>query len=274
MKNKGQGVKRPVLAAVALTALIMSSCGGPYSARRIVEPEGKLALASSLFEKGKYKEASVEYKDFLAAFAGDERSDFAQFRLAESYRLDGDYPLAAVEYRILINDYGYSEYVDDAFYLEGLCAFMQRQRPEKDQSKTYEALGRINRFLQVFKDSPLRPEAEKTRGMIHDILGEKDFKNGMLYFTKKHNNAALLYFDKVISDYPSTVWAARSMYYRGRIAEMNGDMEAALMAYGESASSAFDFSEKPDAAARAGKPAGGGEGGAGQPGETKSEDRG
>jgi len=274
LKNKGQGVKRLVLAVAVIPAVILSSCGGPYSARKMVEPERKLSIASSLFDKGKYKEASVEYKDFLAAFAGDERSDFAQFRLAESYRLDGDYPLAAVEYRILINDYGYSEYVDDAFYLEGLCAFMQRQRPERDQSKTYEALGRINRFLQVFKDSPLRPEAEKTRDRIHDILGEKDFKNGMLYFSRKHNNAALLYLDKVISDYPSTIWAARSRYYSGRIAEMNGDMEAALKAYGESASSAFDFSEKPDAAARAKKPAGRDAGKAGQAGETNSEDRG
>ncbi len=272
MRKEDKIYGRLVLSAAFIAQVMIYSCGGPYTARNIDEPDQKSTFASGLFDKGKFREASVEYKDFLADFAGDERSDFAQFRLAECYRLDGDYPLAAVEYRILINDYGYSEYIDDAFYLEGLCAFMQRQRPERDQSKIYEALNRINRFLQVFPDSPRKAEAEKTRLQIYEILGEKDFRNAMLYFSRKHNNAALLYFDKVISDYSATIWASRSRYYKGRIAQKNGDIDAALREYGESARSAFDFSEKKDAAGRLKELAGQGKDNAGQAGETDGED--
>ena len=232
------------------SALLIGSCGGPYTAKRVNQPDLKLRVAEGLFEKERYADAALEYKDFLAVFAGDERADFAQFRLAECLRFDEDYMMAAIEYRILINDYGYSEYIDDAFYLEGFCSFMQSQRPERDQTKTYEALSRINRFLRLFPDSPRKAEAEKTRNKIHDLLGEKEYMNAKVYFSRKHFNAAIVYFDKVVEQYPETVWAAISHYYKGRIAEDKGEIDAAVFEYGESLSSKFKFDEKSDAAKR------------------------
>jgi outer membrane protein assembly factor BamD len=215
----------------AAAAVLAASCGGPYKARRIELPDQKLALADELFERGKYDRSAVEYKDFLATFAGDERSDYAQFRLAESYRLDEQYAVAAVEYRILVSDYGYSDYVDDAFFLEGVCAFKQTNRPERDQTKSYEALNRINRFLQIFPSSPRREEAEEIRIKIHDQLGKKDFLNAKLYFSMHRDGAALIYFDKIIASYPSTVWAQRSHYYRGLIMKNRGNREEAVKSF-------------------------------------------
>jgi outer membrane protein assembly factor BamD len=208
--------------------LSLTSCGGPYTARRVGLPDEKLALADNLFERRKYDRAAVEYKDFLATFAGDERSDYAQFRLAESYRLDEQYAVAAVEYRILVNDYGYSEYVDDSFFLEGLCAFNQANRAERDQTKSYDALNRINRFLQLFPTSPRKEEAERALIEIHERLGKKDFLNAKLYYSMRENDAALIYFEKVISAFPATVWAQRSHYYRGMIMKNRGEMEEAV----------------------------------------------
>jgi outer membrane protein assembly factor BamD len=230
--------------------LVASSCGGPYRARRVNLPNEKLAIADMLFDREKYADAIVEYKDFLASFAGDERSDYAQFRIAESYRLDGDHTLAAIEYRILISDYGYSEYVDDAFYLEGLCAFEQAPRSERDQTKTFEALGRITRFLQLFPDSPRRAEAEKVLAAIHDRLGRKEYLSARLYHSKKRFDAALIYYDKIIANYPNTVWTGKSHYYRGVILEERGEHAGAVRDFGEAVASPFEFDEKRDAAAR------------------------
>ena len=195
---------------VLFAVILISSCGGPYTAKRINQPDAKLLLADELFKDEKYSDAAAEYKDFLAVFAGDERADLAQFMLAECLRMDGDYPMASIEYRILINDYGYSEYVDDAFFLEGKCSFMQSQRPERDQNKTYEALSRINRFLRLFPNSPRKAEAEETRREIHDLLGKKELMNAKLYFSRGHHKAAMVYFDKIVEHYPDTVWAAIS----------------------------------------------------------------
>ncbi len=216
---------------LALASLAAASCGGPYTPKKMNLATDKLALADRLFEKGSYRSAAAEYKDFLATFAGDDRSDDAQYRIAESYRLDKEYALAEVEYRILINEYGYSDYVDDAFYLEGVCAFRQSPRFEQDQTKSYQALDRLNRFLQMFPSSSRLEEARTTIREIHAKLARKDFSAAKLYFSKKRYDASLVYLRKIIELYPETIWAARSRHYRAFIRETQGDAAGAIEDY-------------------------------------------
>ncbi len=245
-----RGAARVPLVAALAAALLVSSCGGPYTPKRISVAGDKIALADRLFDRGKFGDAAVEYKDFLATFAGDDRSDYAQFRLAESYRRDKQYALAEVECRILINEFGYSQYVDDAFYLESVSALRQAPRIERDQSKAYEALTRLQRFLETFPASDRTAEAKATLAEIHDRLGHKEFLNARLYISRKAHDAALVYIDKVIDVYPATTWAARCLYYRGQIKELRGDAAGAVDDYRAVAASKGDVPERADARAR------------------------
>lgn len=237
-----------IISAAAL--LFAFSCAGPYKAKVVNQPTEKLEIADGLFNRGKYQDAIVEYKDYLAVFAGDERSDYAQFKLAEAYRLDENYPLAAVEYRILINDYGYSEYVDDAFYLESLCYYKQARRVERDQTKTFEARSRIIRFLRLFPNSPRMDEAKELLAEINDKLADKKFMAAKLYFSLEHYNAASIYFRNVVDEYPDTRWAVKSHYYLGRILEESGKIERAADEYRMVTSSSSNVEEKDKAAKR------------------------
>ena len=241
---------RVVSVALALVGLLVASCGGPYTPKKMNLASDKLVVANALFEKRDFGRSALEYKDFLGTFAGDERSDYAQFRLAESYRLDKEYALAEVEYQILINDYGYSEYVDDAFFLEGLCAFRQAPRAERDQTKSYDALDRLNRFLQLFPTSPRVAEARATIHDIHSRLGKKDFLSAKLYFSKKAYDASLIYLNKIIDLDSATVWTARSLYYRARIEEKRGDPAGAAGDYRKALAVKEAFSERQDAEKR------------------------
>jgi outer membrane protein assembly factor BamD len=244
LKRAGRAVLIIALASMA------ASCGGPYSAKNVNVPDEKLRLADELYSKRKYTQAGMEFKDFLAVFAGDERGDYAQFMLAESYRGAKEFALASVEYRILIADYGYSEYIDDAFFLEGLCAFEMSQRAERDQKYTYDALTRINRFLDLFPNSPRRDEALEVRREIHDVLGKKAFDAAKLYFRDEHYGAADIYFRKVTDNYPDTSWAGRSWYYIGFIQQSNGEMDPAAESYSKAVRSEHDFSEKRSASSQ------------------------
>jgi outer membrane protein assembly factor BamD len=250
LRQRGRKTFVRTLAVLALFAVALSSCGGPYSAKNVNVPDEKLRLADDLYARKKYTQAAMEYKDFLAVFAGDERSDYAQFMLAESYRGAKEFALASVEYRILIADFGYSEYVDDAFFLEGLCSFEMTQRAERDQRQSYDALMRIERFLEVFPDSPRREEALQVRRDIHDLLGKKTFQSAELYFKRKHYVAAGIYFQKIVDDFPETSWAGRSWYYLGYISESRGENDEAAEQYSRAVQSKHDFSEKRSASAQ------------------------
>ena len=236
-----------VLVLLGVASIV--SCGGPYTAKSVNVPDEKLRIADDLYSRKKYTQAGVEYKDFLAVFAGDERSDYAQFMLAESYSGAKEFALASVEYRILIADFGYSEYIDDAFFLEGLCSFEMTQRAERDQRQAHDALGRIERFLDVFPNSPRREEALQVRAEIHDLLGKKAYQSAHLYFKREHYNAAEIYFQKVIDEYPETSWAAKSWYYIGYILLSRDDPEGASEAFSRTVRSGHDISEKRKASA-------------------------
>lgn len=251
MRLRGRKDFVRTLAVLTLcAAAALSSCGGPYSAKSVNVPDEKLRMADDLYGRKKYTQAGMEYKDFLAVFAGDERSDYAQFMLAESYRGAKEFALASVEYRILIADFGYSEFVDDAFFLEGLCSFEMTQRPERDQRESYEALMRIERFLDIFPDSPRREEALQIRAEIHDLLGKKAFQSAKLYFKRKHYGAAEIYFQKIIDEFPETSWAGKSWYYIGYMRQSMGENDIAARSYSMSLQSKHDFSEKRRASAQ------------------------
>jgi len=71
----------------------------------------------------------------------------------------------------------------------------------------------------------------------------------------------MIYYDKIVANYPGTVWTGRSQYFRGVILEKRGEREGAIRAYGEAVASRFEFDEKNDAAERLDKLTGGDSGG-------------
>jgi outer membrane protein assembly factor BamD len=194
-------------------------------------PEAVLAKADEYYEQDSYFQAQEVYKAFISRYPGHDRSDYAQFRLAESYFGNEEYPLAAVEYQILMSNYGYSEFVDDALFKIGLCYFHESPRPERDQQKALDALSRFNQFLQTFPNSPLVPEVNEYIRRLHVKLAEKGFKNGYYYFRRKKLTAAMIYFDKVIEEYPDNAFWAQSVYFKALILEDRGDFDEAIRHY-------------------------------------------
>jgi outer membrane protein assembly factor BamD len=192
------------------------------------DPEACLAKADSYFQRGKLFEAQELYKGFLSRFPGHDRSDYAQFQLAESYFRNKEYPLAAAEHQVLMSNYGYSEYVDDALFQIGVCYWLESPRPERDQQKTEDALSRFEQFLQTFPSSPLVDGAKAYIEQIHKKLAEKAFDTGYFYYRRKKPQAALIYFDRIIADHPNNEFWARALYYKALILEENGQTEEAI----------------------------------------------
>jgi outer membrane protein assembly factor BamD len=210
-------------------------------------PEGILTRAESYYQKSKWFQAQELYKAFLSRYPGHDRSDYAQFMLAESYYNNGEYPLAGVEYQILMNNYGYSEYVDDALFKLGLCNYHEAPKFQRDQQKSRDALSKFNQFVQTFPNSPLIPEVENYIKLIQEKLAKKTFETGHFYFRRKKWTAALIYFDKVVEDYPNNEYWARSAYFRGLILEDRGDVDGAVRSFSLVLTYPEDVSYKSDA---------------------------
>jgi outer membrane protein assembly factor BamD len=218
------------LLALVLVLAVLAGCGG--GAPRVPDsPEAVLAKADGYYQKEKWYQAQELYKAFLSRYPGHDRGDYAQFMLAESYYNNREWPLAAVEFQILMNNYGYSEYVDDSLFKIALCYFQETPKYQRDQQRAQDALSRFNQFIQTFPSSPLIPEVEKHITGINLKLAEKAFNTGYYYFRRKKWKAALIYFDKVIEEYPDNEFWARSAYFKGLILEDRDDIDGAVRSF-------------------------------------------
>lgn len=220
----GAGV-RPVLAA-GLFLWIMSCAGGMPKVP--AKPEDVLTRADDLLKRGKHLQAVALYQKFLENYVGHERADYAQYKLAESYLEGEEYELAAVEYQVLITNYGYSEWVDEAIFKTGVCLLEEAPRVERDQQKAIDALSRFNQFLQTYPAHALAPDARARVREIHSRLAEKSLIAARYYYKRKEPKAALVYCDKVIDNYPENKFWAEAIYLKGQILIDRGQNEEAI----------------------------------------------
>lgn len=202
--------------------LVMMGCAGGIPSIPN-DPDAILVKARDYFDRGKYYQSKELYKAFLSRYPGHSRSDEAQFYVAESHFNEGEYPLASVEYRVLSSNYGYSDYVDDAFFKIALCAAEEAPRFDLDQTKSFEALSLFEQFLRTFPASPLVDEANRRVHEIHEKLAHKDFENGHFYFRQKRFGPASLYFEKVIENYPGNEHWLKSMLFQAKILIAKGE---------------------------------------------------
>jgi outer membrane protein assembly factor BamD len=218
-----RGVKGALRGAVlGLAALAWMGCAGGMPSIPDT-PEDIIAKGDQYFERRKYYPSQELFKAFLSRYSGHERSDYAQYMLAESYFNMEEYALAAVEYRVLVTNYGYSEYVDEGYFREAMCNYNQSPKPQLDQTKAYEALSQFEQFVRVFSASPLVPEAEKHIAAIHEKLAGKEMENAAFYYKKKWYASALIYLDKIIAEYPGNVHWIEAKYMKANILYARGE---------------------------------------------------
>jgi outer membrane protein assembly factor BamD len=145
--------------------------------------------------------------------------------LAESYFGQEEYALAAVEYRILVTNYGYSDYVDEGFFKEALCSYYQAPKSQLDQTKAHEALSQLEQFVQVYRNSPLVPEAENYLRLVRERLATKDVETATFYIGRKKYVSALIYLDKVIDNYPDNPSWVQAKYLKAKVLFIRGERE-------------------------------------------------
>jgi outer membrane assembly lipoprotein YfiO len=96
--------------------------------------------------------------------------------------------LAANEFREFLNFFPLNPRADYAQYKLAVAQMRQMLGPARDQTATRAALTELDRFLQNYPKSALRPEVEKLRRQARDRLSESEFRVGV--FSYRETTAA------------------------------------------------------------------------------------
>jgi outer membrane protein assembly factor BamD len=142
-------------------------------------PAARIALGDSYFTEGgnaNYILAASAYRDFLTLYPSHPRSDYAQFRVAESY-------------------------------------FRQKNGPDRDQTNTQHALEEYQRLVELY---PASSQMETTRQRIAECrrsLATAEFNIGYFYQrTRKAYRAAIQRYELLLKGYPDYAGIDAALY--------------------------------------------------------------
>jgi outer membrane protein assembly factor BamD len=180
---------------ILIAALLLAGCSssGNLSSKEM----GDIAI-----DKGDYPKAIEQYQIFLEESLYGDETMAAHFSLAQAYFANQDYPTAAVEFEIFQRDYPRSDSLQAAAFFQVLCAVEQSPRHDRDSEPTEWAIRDLQNFLLDYPGSIYGERATAAIGSLQEKLAEKTLETADLYRGLKKFEAAILYYEKLLGNYP------------------------------------------------------------------------
>jgi outer membrane protein assembly factor BamD len=209
------------------------------------------------YAKKKWQKARLYYSHVYENFPNDPLGRRSLLRVADTYYNQGDavnLVEAQYKYRDFINRYPGSENADYAMLQIAMVSFKQMEKPDRDQQKTREAVEKFNDMLRTYPRSALKSDAETHLVQSMDRLAKHEHVVAKFYMKRKsylsavqrlnflvdtypnytdragvfydlgtslsalgRNGEARLYFERVLSEFPTSSYADRAKQRLGTV---------------------------------------------------------
>ena len=140
----------------------------------------------------------------------------------EARNLIGRYESAGEVFQEVIDDYPDSEWADPARYQLAIAAAKMSPGSGYDSTSIKEATARLDEFLKSHPEAQISESAEKQLNELREKEAKKNFDIAEFYERQKKINAAVLYYNVVIENYPDTTYAESA---RKKVGELKTEDE-------------------------------------------------
>ena len=202
---------KPIMVVMILSATLITGCGGSGSSTKDLTTEERFNKGMEALQKEDYQKAQEMFEVILLQDPASEYADDAQFHLAESYYLTGEYRVAAFHYSRVLNDFPGSPLYKQALFLTGECYYKVSPQFERDQSQTETAIRQYRAFLQFFPNDSLSQTVQERIVDLRTRLAHRDYSVAQQYLDRGEYKAADLYFQRVIDRYPETIYYEQAL---------------------------------------------------------------
>jgi outer membrane protein assembly factor BamD len=135
----------------------------------------------------------------------------AQYKLGLVLKGAQRYYEAEDSFNKVISNYPDSEWAEPSKYQIASCRAALSRSPDYDQGAAGEAKQKFEEFVREHPDAILSIEAEANIAKLNEKEAESSFNTARFYEKQKANKAAKIYYNYVISNYPNSPWAAKSI---------------------------------------------------------------
>ncbi len=158
------------------------------------------------YERGRYAYAKQGYADFIMTCAGTEHAEQAHYELADSHFQLKEWLEAEIEFSAFLRDYPNSRrFGERARWQLARSLGNQVKIPQRDQTKTLEAIREFEGFAAEFPLSDRADSARAELARLGQLLAERDMLIARLYSRMNEPLAAAIYYRQLLRDYGDRV---------------------------------------------------------------------
>ncbi len=199
---------------VMFAVFALSACNTPQSkALKSADKEYILKVANEKFEKKKWADALVLYERLSNLVAGTDDAPNVVYNSAYANYYDKNYKLAGHQFKNFAVTFPQDKRAEDASYMSALCFYEGSMDYNLDQTSTNLAINELQNFLNAY------PNTDKVKN-INELIDEltyklefKAYENARQYYKMADYKAAVVAFDNVLDDFPSTKLRAKIYDY-------------------------------------------------------------
>ncbi len=189
---------------VALATMVLVACSSkPKNLQG--DCRTQFAKLDAQFQKKKYASAKEGLSDFTTTCAGTEHAEQAEFELCESHFALQEWMEAEEEYSSFLKDFPGSKQEELARYRLAQSMANQAGSPQRDQSKTVDAIHEFETYLADYPESPHSDSAKSELDRLHKLLAARDMGIAHLYLRMGEPLAAAIYYKHILNQYGDRV---------------------------------------------------------------------
>jgi len=160
--------------------------------------------------EGNYERAALVFEQAINISPFNKRAPEMQYKSGDAYFKAGKYEEAIIEYKKVLETYTDSEWVDEAVFKLGFTAETQGLGTLYDQAKTEDAIKWYSRYLKEYPEGEKAGEAKERMGNLLDRKFQKIYETGEYYEKEGEKESALIYYRRILKDFPGTTCAEKA----------------------------------------------------------------
>ena len=207
------------LPLAGLVMVVAAGCGSKAPPMSALQPEELWARGVAEYNQEDWGDAIRYFDRFILVGGTDPRVNQARYYVGEAHFRNGEYVTAAAEFARLASDLGRADLADDARFMACRAYEELSPDPQLDQEYTRAAIDHCSSLIEYFSDTEYADRARQIVDRMWSKLGEKGYETGDWYFRRRAYDSALIYFEDVVTQYPATEWAPKSLLKMVRIYE-------------------------------------------------------
>jgi len=206
------------LSVILLLAISLGSCSPYQKALKSEDVVLQSKVGDEMYEAGKYKKAIRLYELVVKKENWKPEYQPMLFRIGKSYYNLGQYEASIGPLKKFNAMFATGPFSQESKYLEAMSLYEQSEVYSLDQHITYDAILKLDEYIQLYPESDFVVDAKKYRKELQQKLEKKAYEAAKQYNTigeyTRDYTSAIIALDNFMLDYPGSIYKEEALFYK------------------------------------------------------------